>query len=170
VRVPRGAFGGLIDGVHIYGRVLHEEEIAALALGESVDAIARKPAPERSEIERDTLRSYFFENAAPQEIREAWGKLTTLRLEEEKLERTFPTVMVMAESPVRKQTHLLIRGAYDQPGQTVSPGFPLPCPRCPPARRTTVWASRDGSSARTIRCSRASPRTASGKCISAPAL
>src|SRR5262249_20674734 len=87
---PERRFRGLIDGVHIYGRVLHEQEIAALALGESVDAIARKPAPGRSEIERDTLRSYFFENAAPQEIREAWDKLTTLRLEEEKLERTFP--------------------------------------------------------------------------------
>jgi hypothetical protein len=121
---PESRFRGLIDGVHIYGRVLHEQEMAALALGESVDAIARKPAPERSEIERGALRSYFFENAAPQEIREAWGKLTTLRLEEEKLERTFPTVMVMAESPVRKQTHLLIRGAYDNPGETVEPGIP----------------------------------------------
>src|SRR5262249_53751520 len=36
---PARRFRGLIDGVHIYGRVLHEEEIAALALGESIDSI-----------------------------------------------------------------------------------------------------------------------------------
>ncbi len=41
---PERRFRGLIDDVHIYGRVLSEEEIAALALGESIDAIARKPA------------------------------------------------------------------------------------------------------------------------------
>ena len=49
---PARRFRGLIDGVHIYGRVLGEQDIAALALGETIDFIARKPEPERSEIER----------------------------------------------------------------------------------------------------------------------
>ena len=44
--------------------------------------------------------------------------------EREALERTFPTVMVMAESPKPKDTFLLIRGAYDKPGERVEPGVP----------------------------------------------
>ena len=50
------------------------EDIAALALGESIDAIARKPEAERSEIEKTALRSYFLANAAPPEIRAGLGK------------------------------------------------------------------------------------------------
>ena len=49
---PARRFRGLIDGIHIYGRVLGEQDIAALALGETIDSIARKPEPERSQIEK----------------------------------------------------------------------------------------------------------------------
>src|SRR5207248_10266985 len=98
---------------------------------ESVDAIARKPAAERSEVEAAVLRGYFVENAAPQEIREASGKLFSLYLDVEKLDSTYPTVMVMAESPVRKETHVLIRGAYDKPGETVEPTIPAALPALP---------------------------------------
>jgi hypothetical protein len=130
---PPRRFRGLIDGIHIYGRVLGEQDIAALALGETIDSIARKPETERSAIEKTALRSHFLANAAPQEIRQAWEKLTALRLESEQLDRTFPSVMVMAENPVRKQTHLLIRGAYDKPGETVEPGVPSALPPLPDA-------------------------------------
>ena len=39
--------------------------------------------------------------------------------------------MVMAESPVQKQTHLLLRGAYDKPGEVVEPGVPATLPPLP---------------------------------------
>jgi hypothetical protein len=126
---PANRFRGMIDGVHIYGRVLSDEEIGGLALGESIAVIAKKPAAERSRRESQVLRWYSLENAAEPEIREAWKRLTTLRREKEKLERSFPTVMVMAESPVPKQTHLLIRGAYDKPGEIVEPGLPAALPQ-----------------------------------------
>jgi hypothetical protein len=129
---PMRRFRGRIDGVHIYSRVLDEREIAALALGEAMDAIARKPAADRSESEQFALRSYFRERIAPQQIREAWQKLAAVRLEREQMERAFPTVMVMAESPARKPTHLLIRGAYDKPGESVEPGVPSALPPLPP--------------------------------------
>ncbi len=40
---PERRFRGQIDEVRVYSRVLNEDEIAALALGESIDEIARKP-------------------------------------------------------------------------------------------------------------------------------
>lgn len=121
---PARRFRGLIDGVHIYSRVLHDQEIGSLSLGESVDEMARKPAASRSDAEKNALHWYFLEHAAAPRDWDAWTKLAALRLDQEALERTFPTVMVMAESPVRKPTHLLIRGAYDKPGEAVQPGVP----------------------------------------------
>jgi hypothetical protein len=135
---PGSRFHGMIDGVHIYPRVLGEQEIAALALGESLNALARKPAAGRTVLEKDALRWYFLENAAALDIRDAWKSLTALHREREKLEHSFPTVMVMAERPERRETHLLIRGAYDKPGEKVEPGTPAalpPLPKGAPANR-----------------------------------
>ena len=39
--------------------------------------------------------------------------------------------MVMAERPVPRETHLLIRGAYDKPGEKVEPGVPAVLPPLP---------------------------------------
>jgi hypothetical protein len=47
-------------------------------------------------------------------------------------------VMVMQENPVPRETHLLIRGAYDHPGEKVSAGVPAvlpPLPEGAPANR-----------------------------------
>jgi hypothetical protein len=123
-------FRGLIDDVRTYSRVLRDDEIAVLALRESVGEIARKPA--HSEVEQKALEWYFLDNAAAPEVREAWARLTALRLEREQLERSFPTVMVMAERPEPRETFLLIRGAYDKPGEKVGRGVPAVLPPLPP--------------------------------------
>jgi hypothetical protein len=124
-------FRGAIDGVHVYDRVLNEAEIAALALGEPVQAISEKPSGARTTVEKDLLRWYALEHASKAEVRDAWKRLIQLRHEKAKLERSFSTVMVMAERPVRKETHLLVRGAYDKPGEKVEPGIPEVLPPLP---------------------------------------
>jgi hypothetical protein len=125
--------GAGADTVHIYGRVLTDDEIAALALTNPVSAIAAKPAAARTPAENNVLRWYSLENAADPKVRESWRRLNELQREKEKLERSFPTVMVMAESNPPKETHLLIRGAYDKPGEKVEPGIPAALPPLPPA-------------------------------------
>ncbi len=129
---PERRFRGLIDEVRVYSRVLADDEISALALGESIPEIARKPAAERTDIESLELHSYFIENAAPADVRGLSERLAALREDKEKLERSLPTVMVMAESPTPKSTFLLVRGAYDHPGDKVSPGVPAVLPPLPP--------------------------------------
>src|SRR5207302_8515940 len=86
---------------------------------------------QRSEIERLQLRWYYLENAAPPEVQEAWKQLTALKLEREKLERSFPTVMVMAERPERRDTFVLTRGAYNAPDEKVQAGVPAVLPPLP---------------------------------------
>ena len=114
---PENRFRGRIDEVRVYSRILTAEEIGALADLPQYRAFA--------------ARSRFLETSAPADIREAWQQLAALRLEREKLERTFPTVMVMAERPSPKETFLLVRGAYNAPGEKVQPGVPAILPALP---------------------------------------
>jgi hypothetical protein len=124
-------FVGTVDDVYLYTRTLHTEEIEALALGESLNAIALKPENQRSAAGKRQLRAWFLENAAQPDARKQWADLNALLLEKEQFEDTFPTVMVMAESPVRKDTFMLKRGQYDMPGEKVEPGLPAVLPALP---------------------------------------
>ncbi|HUQ95729.1 MAG TPA: DUF1553 domain-containing protein [Bryobacteraceae bacterium] len=124
-------FQGLVDDVHIYARVLTAEEIEALALGESLNTIAAKPVKSRTPSEKLQLRLHFLENAAPEHTRLQWKQLSALLLEKRQLENTFPTVMVMAESPTPKDTYFLQRGQYDKKGEKVQPGLPAVLPPLP---------------------------------------
>ena len=121
-------FRGLLDEVRVYGRELRAEEIAMMAAGRPLAELAAKT---RSAVEEKQLELAFLENGAPAEVRAAWVKAQDLRVERERFERTFPSVMIMAEAPVRKKTHLLQRGAYDKPGEEVEPGVPAILPPLP---------------------------------------
>ena len=128
---PERRFRGLIGDVRVYGRVLNQDEVSAMALGEPVQAIAQKREADRTVLERLELRWYFLAHAAAPEWRDLWERLASLTTEREKFERSFPTVMVMAERPVPRETHLLIRGAYDKPGEKIDPGVPAVLPPLP---------------------------------------
>ncbi len=110
-------FKGLIGDPRTYSRVLGSDEITAMSA----------PITPGS---KQALWSYL-DTQAPAEIAGDWRRLNDLLEQREALERTFPTVMVMAESPKHKQTHLLLRGAYDKPGETVDPGVPAALPPLP---------------------------------------
>ncbi len=117
---PERRFNGKLEDVRAYGRILGGDEIAAMSAASGTRAAA------------DRARWHYLENAAPGDLREAWSRLTALGLDRERLERSFPTVMVMAERSQRRDTHLLIRGAYDKPGERVDPGVPTALPPLPP--------------------------------------
>jgi hypothetical protein len=129
---PEHRFHGLISAVHLYSDVLSTDEIAALADGNSLSTIAAKAPGSRTVVEQNILRWSFLETAAPVKYRDIWAKRTSLLQQRESLERTFPTVMVMQDIPVRRDTHVLIRGAYDKPGEVVQPGVPAVLNPLPP--------------------------------------
>ena len=96
-------------------------------------------AGKRSELERRVVSRYYLQHAAPATLRQAWQQRVALGQQMEQLERSFPTTMVMADTAVPKQTHLLLRGAYDRPGEEVRPALPRgpasPAPRALPNNR-----------------------------------
>ena len=103
-------FRGLIDDVLVYARALGGEEVAGIA---------------------GTAPATYLARMSFLEKRPEWLRLRNLEFERDKLERTFPTSMVMAESPVTKPSYLLIRGAYDKKGDQVEPGLPAVLPPLP---------------------------------------
>ncbi len=119
-------FHGLIDDVRLYGLQLSADDAMQLAKGESPDrlaAILAVPSKDRTVSQQEQLRHFYLANVDRKipELRRRQGEIRH-RLEE--LERAIPVTMVMEEMATRRPTHLLLRGAYDKPGEEVQPGLP----------------------------------------------
>jgi hypothetical protein len=72
-----------------------------------------------------------LERFADAPVKESLQALETARGERRKYSDSIPTVMVMEEMAERRPTFLLKRGAYDAPGDAVSPGVPAALPAIP---------------------------------------
>ncbi|HUY93023.1 MAG TPA: DUF1553 domain-containing protein [Pirellulales bacterium] len=128
---PEGRFRGKLDDVRVYRRALSEEEAAIVAAAESIREILALPAAERSANQTRKLAAYFLTEAAPEPIRSAWRRVVELRARRKALVESFPTTMVMQEMPTPRETHVLLRGEYDKPGERVAPGLPASLPPLP---------------------------------------
>jgi hypothetical protein len=123
-------FRGAIDDVRLFDVQLDDVEMGILSVPESVSRIASLPAKERSTSQSHKLRESFLTEHAPANIRDVHQQLRQLELEERQFVESFPTTMVMQETPEPRPAHVLLRGAYDRPGERVAPGVPksLPVP------------------------------------------
>jgi hypothetical protein len=128
---PENRFRGTISDVRVYSAALTPDQVAVVAEPASITDIARIPAAQRSKAQADKIYWYFLENRASSEIKSAWEQLLKARKEEEAYEDTLPTVMVMQELPEPREAHILIRGAYDRPGDIVDRGTPAVLPPLP---------------------------------------
>jgi hypothetical protein len=127
---PENRFRGSIADIRIYRAALTADETAVLAVPDSISRLARIPPRERTAAQAYKLRSCFLDRYAAPALQSVRNQILDLRDQRQRLLDTFPTVMVMQEGPPR-ETHLLIRGAYDRPGEKVSPGVPAVLPPLP---------------------------------------
>ncbi len=121
---PENRFHGSIDDVRIYKRALTQAEAGMLADLTPVTAIAALPEDKRTAAQSDKIRDYFLEHALPAPIAAARTRLSEARAQRDGFYQSLPTVMVMEEMPTPRETHLLIRGMYDKPGEVVTPALP----------------------------------------------
>jgi hypothetical protein len=128
---PDRRFRGSVRDVRIYGSVLSAEEAGILATTDTVNAIAARPAPQRTMPQAWKLRRYFLDHASAADIRQVRERLLKLRRQRDLLIESFPTTMVMQEMPVPRDTFVLIRGEYDKHGEKVAPGLPASLPLLP---------------------------------------
>jgi hypothetical protein len=128
---PANRFRGQIDDVRIYDVALSPRHAAVVATGESIEEIAAIPAATRKAAQAEKISLYFLENQSPARVRQAWHDLTVSRRKKAQFLESLPTVMVMQERDVPRDTFMLMRGAYDKPGDKVTPGVPAVLPMLP---------------------------------------
>ncbi len=127
-REATGKFLGKIDDVRFYNRPLTADEVAALAGTRAIARAAVKiPLAMRSPAKAHAVRAAFLEKG-PAEMRDAFAKVESLKAQQKQILDTAPTVMVMQEMPTPRETHILKRGQYDQPGDKVTAGTPACLP------------------------------------------
>jgi len=134
IRVGEGGgmkFDGDIRDARIYKRTLTPEEAGALSLTEPLGKIAAIASASRTKAQQWKLDLAFLDTAAPREIRQALDAIGKTETGREAFYEQIPTVMVMADG-ARRDTFVLKRGAYDAPGERVTPGIPaaLGSPDC----------------------------------------
>ena len=125
-------FQGLIDEVRVYAAALSPQDAAVVATGESITQIAGIPPANRTAPQTDKITLYFLDHHAPARVHQAWQALTGARRQKEQFVDSLPTVMVMQERETPRDTFVLARGAYDKPGEKVTPGVPGILPPLPP--------------------------------------
>jgi len=128
---PQFRFKGALDEVRLYSRLLDENEIAILACADSLEKIAGTIPANRTHAQALKLHYAFISLAAPEDLKQAYKKLSDLKQERQNFEDTIPTLMVMQEMPRPRPTFILKRGAYDLPGEKVERGVPSVLPPMP---------------------------------------
>lgn len=128
---PASRFHGAIRDVRLYNQVLGARDVGILANLDTINAIVAIAPAQRTAAQRHKLRTYFLEQQAPQELREADSRRRAARRELEEYDAALPTTMVMQEMATPRQTHVLIRGEYDKKGAKVAPAVPAALPPIP---------------------------------------
>jgi hypothetical protein len=121
-------FHGNIGDVRVYAAALTPAEVAVLATDASLSDVAKIAPEKRTQGQSDKLRLAFLDQYGPERIRAAWREVVELRKQRDRMNESFPTVMVMRERETPRDTFVLIRGAYDRPGEKVLPGVPAVLP------------------------------------------
>ncbi|HYE19200.1 MAG TPA: DUF1549 domain-containing protein, partial [Tepidisphaeraceae bacterium] len=117
-------FRGAIDGWRAYARPLSSAEVRRVFAGDAIAYAAGRAIEGRA----TATEVAWVRDAALAAADPAWRDLSTRRDEVWEahlaLRRALPTAMVMAEGAEPRPAHVLLRGAYDAPGERVEPGVP----------------------------------------------
>ncbi|MEO1999776.1 MAG: DUF1553 domain-containing protein, partial [Planctomycetaceae bacterium] len=125
-------FSGGIDELRIYDRTVSAAEALLVSTQQNIPDILAIPTERRTPSQKYKLRDYFQQTQAGAETARLRSQITQQQRAVATFEESVPTAMVMRERKTPRQTHLLLRGQYDQPGERVSSGLPQALPGLPP--------------------------------------
>ncbi|GAB5441936.1 MAG: DUF1553 domain-containing protein [Fuerstiella sp.] len=129
LKIGQRSSGGVLENaavqdLRLFDAALSAEDVAALETSGAIMTIVRKPANERTEAEQTTLQDHFFRHVdqTSQQLHASVAKLTT---ETEQIEQRTPVTHVQKEkADSMPMAHILMRGAYDRPGEEVTAAPP----------------------------------------------
>jgi len=123
----RGFTNGLVDEFQVFDRQLTTIEVQQIHDGRSLAEAFVKPAALLSNDQRSKLLPYYLATVDP-EYQKQRGVLRAARQERSETVNGVDEIMVMRELRSPRQTYVLKRGAYNAPGEPVSPGTPALLP------------------------------------------
>lgn len=120
------SYSGKLDEVQFFEQALTPEQAEQLAAVQAVtlesELLATPPA-ERTPQQQARLSRAYLERI-DQAYARLKGELADVDRQRETLEKSLPAVMVMQERSTPRETFVLVRGAYDRPGEKVEPDAP----------------------------------------------
>ncbi len=117
----RGFTGGLVDRLRVFDCELTALEIERLAMPqETIDWIGSQAV---DDVQQSVMADHHARRHDPR-VAEKVAELTQARAEKCRIEDSLQEIMVMREEPRRRESYLLVRGAYDNRGEAVQPGTP----------------------------------------------
>ncbi|MEO6435935.1 MAG: DUF1549 domain-containing protein, partial [Tepidisphaeraceae bacterium] len=147
-RSTSAPFRGGVDDVRVYSRALSPVEVRTVSGIDPIGEIFAIEPEKRSVAQRDALSDYYL-RTSDVEYQAVAAKIEEASKRQAKLNETVPTVMVMQEMSPPRPTFLLKRGAYNAPGEAVSPAVPAalpPLPKGAPGNRLglAMWLTDPG--------------------------
>ena len=115
---------GVLDELHVMQHVTSPNLVSAWHRGERLRGILATDVAERNDFERAFLLDDYIAHNTGKHVRAAQQRLRQAVETERTFRSTIPTTLVMQDLPTPRTTHVLVRGQYDQPGETVQPGVP----------------------------------------------
>lgn len=117
-------YAGLLDEIAVWPRALTSSEIETAFEKQALPYAAQmQSGAQASATETGWLRIALLKRTDTAFAKQR-QELDLLRGQLLALQREFPTVMVMQEMGSPRETHVLVRGSYDVPGEKVEPGVP----------------------------------------------
>jgi hypothetical protein len=115
---------GQMDELRILHQALNPQAIEDWYHGEQIHGILERPTDARSARDSETLMDFYIARHTNEKTRAARSHVKEALETEIRFRNSIPSTLVMEELPQPRETHVLIRGQYDQPGQKVEAGTP----------------------------------------------
>lgn len=115
---------GQMDELRVVQQTLDPQAIEDWYHGDQIHGILERPADARSARDAETLMDFYIARHTDEKTRAARGHFKEALETEIRFRNSIPSTLVMEELPQPRETHVLIRGQYDQPGRKVEAGTP----------------------------------------------
>ncbi|MFO1003253.1 MAG: DUF1553 domain-containing protein [Planctomycetaceae bacterium] len=115
---------GQMDELRILQQPLAPQAIQDWYHGDQIHGILERPSDARSARDSETLMDFYIARHTDEKTRAARSQVKEALETEIRFRNSIPSTLVMEEMPQPRETHVLIRGQYDQPGQKVEVGTP----------------------------------------------